>query len=290
MPEPVTAPPEPVFVEPEAPKGFGSIFGGKKKHAAAVAAARAAFDAEHKRWAEEAAAVPVRQLAQMQEHEAAERRRLEQLDTARKAYERECEAREAEAAKTNDRLEALKAGIAAGQPDAIQEYVGIVLGNSVYPDVLDVEREYEFDPVTRELTLAVLIAPPDRLPQQKVYRYVKASDEIVATPLSKKDVKDRYASVVHQVAVRSLHEIFEADRTGWIRTITLEVGTETSNPATGLNERIVFVGVAAEREAFSAFDLKNVVPLATLQHLRAAISKNPLELAGIGKEPGVRTR
>ena len=92
------------------------------------------------------------------------------------------------------------------------------------------------------------------------------------------------------MAVRSLHEIFEADRTGWIRTITLEVGTETSNPATGLNERIVFVGVAAEREAFSAFDLQNVVPAATLQHLGAAISKNPLELADIGKAPGVRTR
>lgn len=289
-PAPVTATPEPVFVEPEAPKGFGSIFGGKKKHAETVAAARAAFDVEHERWAEEAAAVPARQLAQMQEHEAAERRRLEHLDAARMEYARGCVTREAEAAKTNDRLEALKAGVAAGQPDAIQEYVGIVLGNSVYPDVLDLQREYEFDPVTRELTLTVLIAPPDRLPQEKAYRYVKASADVVTTPLSKKDVKDRYANIVHQVAVRSLHEIFEADRTGWIRTITLEVGTETSNPATGLNERIVFVGVAAEREAFSAFDLKNVVPLATLQHLGAAISNNPLELAGIGKAPGVRTR
>src|SRR3954464_6975949 len=33
---PVSAPPEPVFVEPDAPKGLGSIFGGKKRHAAAV--------------------------------------------------------------------------------------------------------------------------------------------------------------------------------------------------------------------------------------------------------------
>ena len=289
-PAPISAPPEPAFVEPEAPKGLGSIFGGKKKHAEAVAAARATFEAEHKRWTEEAAAVLAQQLAQVQEHEEAERRRLEQLDAARKEYERECEAREAEAANTNDRLAALKAGVAAGQPDAIQEYVGIVLGNSVYPELLDVQHEFEFDPVTRELTLTVLIAPPDRLPQQKAYRYVKASDEIVATPLSKKDLKDRYASIVHEVAVRSLHEIFEADRTGWIRTITLELGTETTNPATGRDERVVFVGVAAERDAFSTFDLQNVVPVATLEHLGAAISKNPVELAGIGKAPGVRTR
>lgn len=136
----------------------------------------------------------------------------------------------------------------------------------------------------------MLVAAPDCLPQEKSYRYVKASDEIVATPLSKKDLKDRYLSVVHQVAVRSLREIFEADRMGWVRTITLEVGTETSDPATGLTERIVFVGVAAERDAFSAFELKNVVPAATLQHLGAALSKNPLELVGVGNAPGVRTR
>lgn len=288
-PTPITAPPEPVFVEPEAPKGIGGIF-GKKKHAAAAAEARATFDELHKRWEEKAAAVPGLQTAQMQEHEERERHRLEKLDAARAEYHRECEARDAEAAKRNDRLEALKAGIAAGQPDAIQEYVGIVLGNSVYPEVLDVEHEYEFDPVTRELTLTVLIAPPDQLPQAKAYRYVKASDEIVASPLSKKDLKDRYAVIVHQVAVRSLHEIFEADRMAWVRTITLQVGTETSNPATGLKDRIIFVGVAAEREAFSAFDLKNVVPLATLQHLGAAVSKNPLELVDVGKAPGVRTR
>lgn len=289
-PAPLSAPPEPVFVEPEPPKGFGSIFGGKKKHAEATAAARAAFEADRERWAEEAAAVPARQLAQMEEHAAAERRRNEQLEAARQRYQQECETREAEAAETNDRLDALKAGVAAGHPDAIQEYVAIVLGNSVYPELLDVQHEFEFDPVTRELTLTVLIAPPDRLPQEKAFRYVKASDEIVATPLSKKDLKERYAGIVHQVAVRSLHEIFEADRMAWIRTIALEVGSETADPATGLENRVAFVGVAAEREAFSAFDLSNVVPSATLQHLGAAVSKNPLELVGIGSSPGVRTR
>lgn len=290
VPAPITTPPEPTFVEPEAPTGLGSIFGGRRKHADAVVAARATFEAEHKRWAQEAAGVPARQLAQMHDYQAAESVRAEQLDAARQEYQRGCDAREAEAATTNDRLEALKAGIAAGQPDAIREYVGIVLGNSVYPELLDVQHEYQFDPVTRELELTVLIVPPDRLPQEKAFRYVKASDEIVATALAKKDLKDRYANVVHQVAVRSLHEVFEADRTGWIRTITLDVGAETSDPATGLDQRIVFVGVAAERESFSTFDLRNVVPLATLEHLGAAISKNPLELTGIGKAPGVRTR
>src|SRR4051794_14118727 len=42
-PAPIAAPPEPVYVEPEPPRGVGAVFGGKKKHAEAVAAAQDAF-------------------------------------------------------------------------------------------------------------------------------------------------------------------------------------------------------------------------------------------------------
>ena len=163
-------------------------------------------------------------------------------------------------------------------------------GNSVYPEILSVEHDYDFDAETRELTLTVLIAPPDALPSQKAYRWVKAKDEITATPLSKTDLKARYASVVHQVALRSLHEIFEADRAGQIQTIALQVAVDSTDPATGLDRRIAFAGVAADRASFMSFDLRNVVPLATLEHLGAAISKNPFELVGLDEAPGVRGR
>jgi restriction system protein len=90
--------------------------------------------------------------------------------------------------------------------------------------------------------------------------------------------------------VRTLHEIFEADRAGKIQTITLHVATETKDPATGLERRVAFVGVGAERDSFMTFDLHNVVPAATLEHLGAAVSKNPYELVGIDEAPGVRGR
>lgn len=289
-PPTISAPPEPVFVEPEPPTGLGSVFGGKKKHAAAVEAAREKFDVEHQAWQAEAAAVPARQLEQLQQREAMEERRLRELQVARDAYASECQLREMEVAEANGRLDALIAGLASGSHAAVQEYVGIVLGNSVYPELLSVEHDYRFDPETRELTLTVLLSPPGNLPSEKTYRYVKAKDEITATALAKKDLKERYANVVHQVALRTLHEIFEADRAAQIQTITLEVGTETRDPATGLQRRVVFVGVAAERDSFMAFDLHNVVPAATLEHLGAALSKNPFELVGIDEAPGVRGR
>lgn len=289
-PTPLAAPPEPTFVEPERPTGLGAVFGGKKKHAAAVDAARAVFDAEHEEWRTEAAKIPARQLQQIQERDELEQQRKLELQAARDAYTSECQLRELEVAETNQQLDSLIAGLTAGEPAAVQEYVGIVLGNSVYPDVLAVEHDYEFDPRERELALTVLISPPDHLPAEKSFRYVKAADQVQASLLAKKDLKERYAGIVRQVALRTLHEVFEADRIAVIQTITLEVGTETLDPATGLETRVIFVGVAAERESFMTFDLRNVVPGATLEHLGASLSKSPLDLVGVDGTSGVRGR
>jgi restriction system protein len=38
------------------------------------------------------------------------------------------------------------------------------------------------------------------------------------------------------------------------------------------------------------FDVHNIVPAATLEHLGATASKNPYELVGIDEAPGVRGR
>lgn len=287
---PVTVPPEPQFVEPAPPSGIGSVFGGKKKHAAAVAAAREAFEAEHAAWQAGAAKVPGLQLEQMRQRDAREHQRVMALQAAQEQYRQECAAREAEVAEANGRLDALITGLANGDPQAVDEYVGIVLGNSVYPELLSVEHDYEFDAETRELALVVLISPPDRLPGEKSHRWVKARDEITTTALSRKDLKERYAGIVHQLALRTLHEVFEADREGKIETISLHVATETKDPATGLERRVTFVGVGADRASFMTFDLHNIVPSATLEHLGAALSRSPFDLVGIDAAPGVRGR
>ncbi|HSH58432.1 MAG TPA: hypothetical protein VK988_02100 [Acidimicrobiales bacterium] len=86
-------------------------------------------------------------------------------------------------------------------------------------------------------------------------------------------MKQRYTRAVHQVALRSIHEVFEADRRGLIKTVSLEVGTNTTDRATGRAVYVPFVAAAAERDAFLAFDLAAVVPAATLEHLGAAVSK-----------------
>lgn len=288
---PIVPPPEPRFVEPEgAPKGLGGVFGGRKKYADVVAQAQAEFAREHATWQAAVAAVPAAQQRQDLDYEQAEQGRLERLAQARSEYESDCRQRELEVHQANGALDALIANLAYDVEDAIQEYVSIVLGNSVYPDGFAVEHEFEFNSALKELVLTVLVPGPQDVPNVKEYKYVRAKDEIVATPLPVKEQKDRYANAIAQVALRTLQEVFEADRAGKIQTISLTAGTETIDVATGRLKRTPLVAVATDRETFMSFDLRNIVPLATLQHMGALVSKNPFDLAPIDLSKGVRAR
>ena len=255
-----------------------ALFGRRKKHERAVASAEAIYTRAHKSWAEDMEKIRAQREADAKEHARLESERKAQLEALRTRYEAECAAREAEAAAHNKRLDKLITDLGYGVTEAIHEYVSVVLSNSVYPEHFPVDHTYSFDPASAELTLRVLVPPPTSVPQIKAYRYVKSSDEITTTALSQKAQRDRYSGAVFSVAIRSLHEIFEADRRGLVRTVSAEVGTETTDPATGKDGYFPFVAVSAERETFLEFDLSTVVPEATLRHLGGSVSKNPFGL------------
>lgn len=276
-PPPIPDPPEPVYQAPPPPSGLSGLF-GKKKHAEAVASAEAQHQRAVERWKADVEAAAGRRAAAAQEHAQKEADRVALLRAERARYEAECAAREQEAAERSKDLDQLIANLGYGTVEAVQEYVSIVLSNSVYPKHFPVAHEFTFDPATAELRLRALVPAPDSVPDIKAFKYTKASDSITSTSLPQREVKERYTRAVHQVALRSIHEVFEADRRGLIKTISLEVGTNTTEPATGRAIYVPFVAVAAERDTFLEFDLGAVVPSATLAHLGAAVSKDPYKL------------
>ena len=220
--------------------------------------------------------------------QAAEQQRKDKLADAKAIYQYECTERERDAADTNERLQQFKDALDAGDPNAINDYVGVVLGNSAYPEAFDVSHEYHFDAELGELTVAATVPPPAAVPNVKAYKYVAASDEIRETACTQKEQRDRYNAAIAAVAIRTFHEVFESDRQGRIKTISLTVQTETNNPATGLIDRFPFVAAAADREEFMQYDLRHVDPAETLALMRAQVSKNAYGLKPISMARGIR--
>jgi restriction system protein len=280
--------PEPEFVAPPPPAGLSKVF-SKKKHAEATAQARALWEETHKKWAHRAQTVlPAINAEKLENWTAAEQDRVKLLAEAEAQYQSESNEREQDAAESNERLQRFKDALAAGDPAAINEYVGVVLGNSAYPAEFDVAHTYQFDADLGELTVAVVVPPPTAVLSVKAYKYVAAPDEIRETACTQKEQRDRYNGATAAVAIRTFHEVFESDREGRIQTISLTVQTETINPATGLVETFPFVAAAADRNEFLQYDLRHVDPVETLVLMRAQVSKNAFGLKPISTARGIR--
>ena len=264
----VPPPPEPVFTPPAAPSGVGRLL-GKNKHAEQLAEVERSHAVAVQSWQQAVAQHQANREQLVAEHQRAEAARASELDAAYAAHI-------AEVDEQNQAIDSLIANLGYGVSEAVEEYVSIVVANSIYPEEFEVSHDFVFSGETAELSIKAMVPSPEAIPTVKTYKYVKASDEIKATDLSAKARKDLYAAAIDQVALRTLHEVFEADRRGLVQTMSLQVGTNAPSPATGQIEFIPFVAVSAGRDEFMQFDLAAVLPAATLAHLGAGISKNAL--------------
>lgn len=287
-PAPIPVPPEPVFVAPEPPHGMSVMFGGKKKHAEAVAAAQGAHAEMHQAWQQAAAAVPMQQLAQLAAHQEAEQARQARLAEDRGRYDAECVRRQQEVDESNAALDQLIGDLERGTTEAVEEYLGIVFGNSVYPAEWPWPPEYSYDAATNELSIQLQFPTPEQLPTVRAYKYVRASDEITTTAQTQKEQKERFVALVYNMTLRTLHEVWEADRGGKIASISLVGSVAHVDRATGQDTSTPLVAVAVDRATFAELDLGRVTPAETLRHLGAVVSKNPYALAPITLAPGVR--
>ena len=81
--------------------------------------------------------------------------------------------------------------------------------------------------------------------------------------------------------MRSLREIFAADRWGYVDTIVFNGHVDTINPGTGHPEHPCLITVRAGRDTLTGIDLPRVDPIACLKTLNASVSKSPADLSPV---------
>ncbi|MFI1192351.1 restriction endonuclease [Micromonospora sp. NPDC020750] len=257
------APPDWRRFEPPAPTGLSKMFGGQARHQQQLAGAQQAF-------------------AQAQaQHAAAEADRQRRLSAAHQRYQQQCAKVDAEISAHNAEIDRFAAAFAAADPAVVVEYFGMVLGNSVYPDDFPQHYRLAYVPESRQLVVEYHLPTLDVIPTVREYRYVKARDEITTTARPAKEIKERYATLVAQVTLRTVHELFEADRSGLVDTVVFNGIVDTTDPRTGASVQPCLVTLRTTREVFTELNLRLVEPLACLAHLNASVSKRPAELAAV---------
>ena len=211
-------------------------------------------------------------------YQARESDREQRFAAAQAEHARRIAEIETRIAQQRAEVEAFKADFHNGKPEAVSQYFTLVLEASQYPEGFPQRFRLAFVPESKQLVVEYMLPGYDCVPAVAEFKYVRAGDKVTERSRPVKERFELYKSVVAQVTVRALHELFEADRAGIVETIVFNGHVEAVNTATGKTERPCLVTVMTSRDKFLDRDFTRVDCLACLLDLSASVSKNPAEL------------
>lgn len=187
-----------------------------------------------------------------------------------------------EADRKNSEIDQWRDAVKRGDRGAVETYFDQVIGNSDYPDGFPQEAKLAYVRESKQLVVEYDLPVMDSIvPVLKGYTYIKTSDLINELVRPEKQRRGLYASAVAQTTLRTLHEVFSADKWGLVETMVLNGFVTTTDPGTGKAIRPCLVTVRTSRDRFTDLNLAGVDPIAALQNLNASFSKSPSELAPV---------
>lgn len=235
--------------------------GARRHHDEAVATAEARYQAE------------------IVEHAKREADRLQRLDAARAKFDEDLAAIKEATEQQHAAVDELQRRLRAAEPDAVTEFFAMVLDRYGY--AIETPCRVAYSAASKQLVVEVELPDVDVVPEAKVYRFVKARGESTFTPLPTAERKRLYASLVAQVALRTLYDVFTADVDGNVETVVLNAHVSTIDPKTGQNIHPCLVTVRVTRDHFEQLNLEHVEPADCLRGLSASVSRSPAEFVPV---------
>ncbi|QND47902.1 restriction endonuclease [Rhizobium lusitanum] len=246
--------------EVSVPKGLGKLMLGAKK-----------------RYAMEMANADAKYRSAMADWEYTEATRLKKVEGTKSTHAREITAFSTKVAQRDAEVDAFKDGYFSAEPDAVVAYNTMVLERSVYPESFPQNFSVAYASSSKQLVIEYELPNTDVIPQFAEFRYVKARDTIESKPRKSAEIKTIYQDVVAAIALRTIHEIFEADQANAIDTCCFNGFVRTVDPATGVDIQPHLISVRTTKEKFLQINLARVDKTTCLRNLGAQVSRHAAE-------------
>jgi restriction system protein len=170
--------------------------------------------------------------------------------------------------RANDAVDARRTAFEAVQPDAVTDCFELVLSKSKYPDSFPKEFELDYNPASKVLVVDYSLPSLDDMPTVKEVKYVQSRDEHVEVAIPESARTKLYDSVAYQVALRTLHELYEADTVGAVDSIVFNGWVSSIDKATGNPTNACILTVQAGRNEFQIINLAAVDPRTCFKSLK----------------------
>ncbi len=240
-----------------APKfGFlDKLFRGRREKT--IEAAKRRFTAAHEEWEIECNQVKERNESIRQIYES----KVAEWEIQSKGYY-------ARQARENEAIDLKKRQYLSSDVEAVIEYCDLVLSRSEYPDVVSQDFELDYDRTSKTIIVDFKLPIPDDIPTLKEVQYIKSRDEFKEKHISEREKISLYDSLIYQICLRTIHELFEADAIEAVKAVAFNGWTSFLSPSTGQLTRSCIITIRTEKAEFSRIDLSNVDPKQCFRSLK----------------------
>ncbi len=169
----------------------------------------------------------------------------------------------------------------SGDPESVVAYAEMVLERSEYPEGFPQEFRIALVPESKELVIEYQLPPVDIVPSVSEYHHIKSRDTITEKLRKPAEVKRIYQDLVASVCLRTIWEVFEAERAGHVNIIVFNGFVHGIDSSTGEAIRPHIISVRTTRQKFAEIHLELVEKTACLRNLGAQVSRSPDELQAV---------
>lgn len=207
--------------------------------------------------------------------------RQAKLAQLRAEYDRSKTTTLEKARQRNQEVDELVTAYQHGDPTAIVTYNSMVLERSDYPDSFPQQYRLVYVPESKQLVIEYQLPGPSIVPSVQEYRYVKNRDVIEEKPRKVSEIKNQYQDVVATIALRTVHEVLEADQGQHVQVVAFNGFVVTIDPATGKDIKPCLISLRVTRERFMEVDISRIEKHVCLRNLGAQVSQSPNEMVAV---------
>lgn len=215
--------------------------------------------------------------ADLQDWQSKENARLAAIEASRAEHDAETQAAKRKSDIRNAEVDTFRDEYYAGDPDALVAYNTMVLEKSVYPEVFPHHFSIAYTCVSKLLVIEYELPTVDVVPKSSEFRYVRTRDVIDEKARKPNEIRAIYQDVIASIALRTMHEVFEADKAERIEAVCFNGFIHSVDPATGRDTQPHIVSVRATKKDIAGINLANVDRATCLRNLGAQVSRSASE-------------
>ncbi|TPN81633.1 restriction endonuclease [Mesorhizobium sp. CU2] len=242
------------------PSGLAKLIpGAKSRYANALTDADSRYEVAHIEWTK------------------TERTRIAKLEDMKASHFQALSAFKNKVEQRNAEVDDFRDSYLASDPDSIIAYNSMVLERSAYPPGFPQTFSIAYTVASKQLVIEYELPTAEIVPAKIECRYVKTRDLIEAKVRKAAEIKEIYQDVIAALALRTIHEVFEADQAACIETCCFNGYVRTVDPATGVDIQPHLISVRTTKERFTQINLARVDKTSCLRNLGAQVSRHASE-------------